>query len=216
MGEGWLCNIDGCISSSAGDAKLLESHKAEIMAAFLCEYESNDIERNESIQDMVELTIIFRLRSYTKTLATFGREKKDKMSTTIRPKISEKNKYYIDKHRYYELKHFCLQYPLWEKQYNELSDFTKISDLKKNSQTNKITDYTAETVEKRLYYRERMDMVNKAANDADIELASYIFKAVTQGLSYEALRLQMNMPCSRDIYYDRYRRFFYLLSKYRR
>ena len=37
-----------------------------------------------------------------------------------------------------------------------------------------------------------MDMVNKAANDADIELASYIFKAVTQGLSYEALRLQMN------------------------
>ena len=71
------------------------------------------------------------------------------MSTTIRPKISEKNKYYINEHRYYELKHFCLQYPLWEKRYNELSDFTKISDLKKNSQTNKITDHTAETVEKR-------------------------------------------------------------------
>lgn len=76
------------------------------------------------------------------------------MSTTIRPKISEKNKYYIDKHRYYELKHFCLQYPLWEKQYNELSDFTKISDLKKNSQTNKITDYTAETVELKEYLNE--------------------------------------------------------------
>ena len=131
-------------------------------------------------------------------------------------KISEKNKYYIDKHRYYELKHFCLQYPLWEKQYNELMNITKISDLKKSSRTNKITDYTAETVEKRLYYRERMDVVNKATQDADTELASYIFKAVTQGLSYEALRLQMNMPCSRDIYYDRYRRFFYLLSKYRR
>lgn len=130
--------------------------------------------------------------------------------------ISEKNKYYIDKHRYYELKHFCLQYPLWEKQYNELMNITKISDLKKSSRTNKITDYTAETVEKRLYYRERMDVVNKATQDADTELASYIFKAVTQGLSYEALRLQMNMPCSRDIYYDRYRRFFYLLSKYRR
>lgn len=149
-------------------------------------------------------------------IGTAGREKKDKMSTTIRPKISEKNKYYIDKHRYYELKHFCLQYPLWEKQYNELMNITKISDLKKSSRTNKITDYTAETVEKRLYYRERMDVVNKATQDADTELASYIFKAVTQGLSYEALRLQMNMPCSRDIYYDRYRRFFYLLSKYRR
>ena len=165
---------------------------------------------------MVESITIFRPKNYIKKLGTYGKEKRNRMSTTIRPKISEKNKYYINEHRYYELKHFCLQYPLWEKRYNELSDFTKISDLKKNSQTNKITDYTAETVEKRLYYRERMDMVNKAANDADIELASYIFKAVTQGLSYEALRLQMNMPCSRDIYYDRYRRFFYLLSKYRK
>lgn len=28
------------------------------------------------------------------------------MSTTIRPELSEKNQYWIDKHRYYELKHF--------------------------------------------------------------------------------------------------------------
>ena len=39
------------------------------------------------------------------------------MSTTIHPEVSEKNKYWIDKHRYYELKHFCLQYPLWKKEY---------------------------------------------------------------------------------------------------
>lgn len=32
------------------------------------------------------------------------------MSTTIRPEVSEKNQYWIEKHRYYELKHFCLQY----------------------------------------------------------------------------------------------------------
>lgn len=28
--------------------------------------------------------------------------------------LSERNPYYISKHRYYELKHFCLQYPEWE------------------------------------------------------------------------------------------------------
>lgn len=28
--------------------------------------------------------------------------------------LSEKNPYYISKHRYYELKHFCLQYPEWK------------------------------------------------------------------------------------------------------
>lgn len=32
------------------------------------------------------------------------------MATTIRPEVSKKSKYWIERHRYYELKHFCLQY----------------------------------------------------------------------------------------------------------
>ena len=32
------------------------------------------------------------------------------MGTNIRPKISERNQFYISKHRYYELKHFSMQY----------------------------------------------------------------------------------------------------------
>lgn len=47
--------IDECISTSCGDRKLLEEHKSEILAAFLNEYETNSIERTESIQEMVEL-----------------------------------------------------------------------------------------------------------------------------------------------------------------
>lgn len=39
------------------------------------------------------------------------------MGTIIRPELSEKNKYWIEKHRYYELKHFCLQYVIWKKSY---------------------------------------------------------------------------------------------------
>ena len=39
------------------------------------------------------------------------------MGTTIRPELSEKNPYWIERHRYYELKHFCLQYPIWKKAY---------------------------------------------------------------------------------------------------
>lgn len=37
------------------------------------------------------------------------------MGTTLRAELSEKNPYWIEKHRYYELKHFCLQYPIWKK-----------------------------------------------------------------------------------------------------
>lgn len=46
------------------------------------------------------------------------------MGTTIRPEISKKNRYWIDKHRYYELKHFCLQYPTWKKAYLSLDNVT--------------------------------------------------------------------------------------------
>ena len=45
------------------------------------------------------------------------------MATTIRPELSEKNPYWIEKHRYYELKHFCLQYPIWRKAYVSLNGF---------------------------------------------------------------------------------------------
>lgn len=44
------------------------------------------------------------------------------MSTLIRPEISIKNKYWISRHRYYELKHFCLQYTDWKKMYLILTD----------------------------------------------------------------------------------------------
>lgn len=44
------------------------------------------------------------------------------MATVIRAEISEKNKYWIDKHRHYELKHFCLQYPEWKRAYTEFAD----------------------------------------------------------------------------------------------
>ena len=43
------------------------------------------------------------------------------MSTDIRPEVSVKNKYWISRHRYYELKHFCLQYGEWKQAYNSIT-----------------------------------------------------------------------------------------------
>lgn len=45
-------------------------------------------------------------------------ERREKiMAARVRAEISMKNKYWIPKHRYYELKHYCLQYPYWIKKY---------------------------------------------------------------------------------------------------
>lgn len=138
------------------------------------------------------------------------------MATVIRPEISEKNKYYIDKHRYYELKHFCLQYSEWKKAYALCNDsiiFT--SKLEQYSSSNIPSDLTARYAIRKAQYAERIKMIENAAMEADEYLYPYILKAVTEGLSYVNLKARLEIPCSRDMYYDRYRRFFWLLSKER-
>ena len=138
------------------------------------------------------------------------------MATVIRAKISEKNKYYIDKHRYYELKHFCLQYNEWKKAYancNESIIFA--SKFEKESTSNIPSDITAKYAIKRAYYAGRIKIVEKAAMEADEFLYPYILKGVTDGLSFTYLKSRLEIPCSRDTYYDRYRKFFWLLSEAR-
>lgn len=138
------------------------------------------------------------------------------MVTKIRPEISMKNKYWINRHRYYELKHFCLQYPEWRKTYaalNELSVSTSIlEDMLSNSGP---SDLTAKYALKRAYYSEKIRMIEQTAMDADGELYIYILRGVTEGLSYTNLKTKLNIPCSRDTYYDRYRKFFWLLNETR-
>lgn len=135
------------------------------------------------------------------------------MSTTIRPEISVKNKYWIDKHRYYELKHFCLQYPIWKKARSALDGFNKIpANTVPISKTNIISSPTEKCAEARLFYSNRIDMIEKIAQETDDKLSVYILRAVTEGISYDYLRAVLNIPCCKDVYYDLYRRFFWLLS----
>ena len=138
------------------------------------------------------------------------------MATVIRAKISEKNKYYIDKHRYYELKHFCLQYSEWKKAYSNCNEsIIFASQIEKMPTSGLHSDLTAKYAIKKAYYAERIKLVERIAYESDPDLCEYILKAVTEGLSYTYLKARLEIPCGRDMYYDRYRRFFWLLSEAR-
>lgn len=138
------------------------------------------------------------------------------MGTAIRPELSEKNRYWIEKHRYYELKHFCLQYPIWRKAYQALDGLSRRpTDLTTFSKTGSISDPTARCAEAKLFYSDRMDLIERVAMETDSELASYILKAVTNGISYDCMKARSDIPCCKDTYYKLYRRFFWLLSKER-
>jgi hypothetical protein len=138
------------------------------------------------------------------------------MGTKVRPEISEKSDYWIERHRYYELKHFCLQYPIWKKAYLALDGYcSKSASVIELSGKTGDSDPTAKYAESRLHFAERMRMVENAAEEAAHDLGQYIFMAVTEGLSYSHLKSRLGIPCCKETYYDLYRRFFWLLSKAR-
>lgn len=139
------------------------------------------------------------------------------MATVVRAELAETNKYWISKHRHYELKHFCLQYPIWKKEYITLGVPTiATSVLDRLPSGNRLSNPTAEYAIRRVYYAERIDLIEKIAKEADKYLYEYILRAVTEGLSYTYLKTKLKIPCGRDMYYDRYRKFFWLLSEARK
>ena len=137
------------------------------------------------------------------------------MPTVIRPELSKNNKYWISKHRYYELKHFCLQYPIWKKAVNEIGSSGTTSTFEWMPASNIPGNPTANLALMKICYSKNIDMIETIAEETDKFLASYILKAVTEGYSYTYLKCRLGMPYSRDSYYDKYRQFFWLLSQER-
>lgn len=134
------------------------------------------------------------------------------MSTVIRNEVSKKNPYYISKHRMLELKHFCLQYEEWRQEYIRLTvlqsyGYGKIPGSEISDKTSKIAMRAAEL-------DRNMKLVMKCCKETDESIWTYIFEAVTCGLSYGAL-VARGIPCGKDYYYERYRKFFWLLDKER-
>lgn len=139
------------------------------------------------------------------------------MGAVVRAEVSMKNRYWIDKHRHYELKHFCLQYPNWKKTYLELSDPSiPLSTIERFPSSNLPGDPTSKRAIMKARYSEKIDLIEDAAKKADGYLYKYIIKAVTENLSFNYMKAKYDIPCGRDMYYDRYRKFFWILDDLRK
>lgn len=141
------------------------------------------------------------------------------MSTTIKPEVSNKNKYWIDRHRYYELKHFVLQYPLWKEKLKDLDGYNEFSSPLINAYVRdgeRYYSHVEAVAINRAFYSDRVKMVDEAAACTDPLLGPYILKGILNGLSYDKMNARGPLPCARDRYYNLYRKFFWLLSKARK
>lgn len=148
--------------------------------------------------------------------------------TNVRADVSKKNTWYISKYRHYELRHFCLQYPEWEREYASFDSLSKTpAELVKVGKTNHIADPVAYCVEKKDYYWRRLKMVDnaaqKVAESENIVLDKTVWKlwnvivfAVTREAPYEYVKEHYHIPVGRDKWYDMYRHFFWELDKLRK
>lgn len=137
------------------------------------------------------------------------------MSTNIRPAVSKNNQYYISKDRYYELKHFCLQYPEWKHIYSSLSPTRCYAGIHKCEPGKGHSTPTENIAVERAAYSERISMIEKIAEETDKVFSVYILMAVTEGYTYPQLKARFNVPCGKDMFYEMYRKFFWILDKTR-
>lgn len=134
------------------------------------------------------------------------------MSTRIRNEVSEKNPYHIGKHRMLELKHFCLQYEEWRQEYVKLSVLMSYGYGERRGSD--ISDRTSTIATKAAELNGKMTMVKKCSKEAGGDIWTWLFEAVVCGLSFSDLEGR-GIPCGRDYYYERYRKFFWMLDKER-
>lgn len=129
-----------------------------------------------------------------------------------RPELSEKNPYWIPKERYYELKHFCLQYTTWKKMLAAMNAYPRIRYLE-------VSDGQPDPVGRMVEHRERyfrlVKVIEDSAMETDRVIGKDILRGVISGCSYEVLNTRQAIPCCKDIYYELYRKFFWILDKKR-
>lgn len=129
-----------------------------------------------------------------------------------KPELSKKNKYWIPKERYYELLHFCRQYLDFKHELLELYSTYPVQEY--DDSEHPVDCRPVENITTRAIALERkIGIINDCAMAADPDLASWIIKGVTHGYSYGYLAMKLGMPAGKDMYYDRYRKFFYLLAQ---
>ena len=133
----------------------------------------------------------------------------------LKPELSCKNKYWIPKHRYYELKHYCLQYPQWRKIYSSLEFKMGVNPERMGIRGSEPGNPTERYALILADCRRAMELVERCCSDASAELGPFLIKGVTEGLAYESLRALYDIPCGKDMYYGVYRKFFFILSQRR-
>ena len=125
-----------------------------------------------------------------------------------------REKYGISKNRFRELYYWCLQYNEWKDELKDKTYAVKCIEISDMPASHSNGDSTQQLAMRRVQLEQNCRLIEQTAIEADPDIYQYLLKAVTdENVTYRYLRLVMGMPCSHNTYYDRRRRFYWLLSQ---
>lgn len=129
---------------------------------------------------------------------------------------SKKNPYWLSKHAFLMTVHFCLQYPEWRREREEIlvdaqASAIMYTDMPKGTAVD--SDPTMEAAEKLAKLSKKMDIIEKTASEIAPELAGWLVKGVTENISYATLRSAYGIPCGHRQYQRIRQRFFFEVNK---
>lgn len=124
-----------------------------------------------------------------------------------------KNKYNISKYRFRELYYFCLQYEEWKQELKEKRKALKAIQYSGMPSSGSPGNPTEQIGIDCAELSAKCAIIEAAAKKADPELRDFIIYAVTHAdISFEFLKVQKEIPCERDRYYNSRRKFYFVLD----
>ena len=123
------------------------------------------------------------------------------------------SKYGISKNRFWELYYWCLQYGEWKDELKYKTDTVGAMEITDMPTSRNVGDATQQLAIRRSMLEQNCRLIEQTAIEADPDIYQYLLKAVTEDASYRYLDMIMNIPCGKKMYYDRRRKFYWLLSQ---
>ncbi len=132
--------------------------------------------------------------------------------SNVRP--INQNKYGISKKRFKELYYWCLQYGEWKDELKYKTDTAKSIQISGMPSAHNTGDPTFQLVARREQLERNCKLIEQTAIETDPDIYQYLLKAVTdEDVTYWYLKTVMGIPCSKNTYYDRRRKFYWLLDQ---
>ena len=124
------------------------------------------------------------------------------------------SKYGISKNRFKELYYWCLQYSEWRDELRYKTDTVRSIEITAIPTAHGNRDATQNLAIRRAQLTQNCKIIEQTAIEADPDLYQYLLKAVTdEEVTYRYLKMVMGIPCGKKMYYDRRRKFYWLLSQ---